>query len=305
MTYFTLLFAQGQKEQHMIRSMTGYGRGEADAEGEGFLVEAKSVNHRFLDVRSKLPSEMFSLDLDVNRLVQDRFARGRFEILVTRTARAAGGSSINRETLLRYLDELRNLRGELDVEGAVTFDTLLTLPGVIEEAGRRTSDAARDAVLRAVGQALEALKAMREREGAQLGSDLRARVERILEVSGGIEQRIPQLNQALHDRLRTRLKELLDEARLDAGRVEQEAAFLVERSDVTEELVRLGIHCRQFLAYLDEREPVGRKMDFLLQEMNREINTLGSKIADADIARSVVDMKSELERVREQVQNVE
>jgi uncharacterized protein (TIGR00255 family) len=289
----------------MIRSMTGYGRGEAAISGGSWVVEVKSVNHRFLDVRTKLPSDLFALDLQVNRMLQDRFSRGRFEVLFNREASGSRRNAVNREALAQYLQDLRALGAELKIPGEVTLDTLLKLPDVIQDSAPRMGEEAHATLLEALGQALTALQQMREQEGKAVSADLRERMERILKVSKTIDGQVPALNKALHARLIGRLEELVAGVALDAGRVEQEVAFLIERSDVTEELVRLGIHVRQFIAYLDESEPVGRKLDFLIQEINREVNTLGSKIGDAEVAQLVVNMKSELEKVREQVQNVE
>ena len=289
----------------MIRSMTGYGRGEADIQGMRWVVEVKSVNHRFLDVKSKLPPELFALDIEFNRVVQEKCARGRFEILVTREAAAAGSGGINRAALVHYLNQLRDLRLDLDIEGPITLGTLLSLPDVVQKEREPLDEDRQRALIALLGTALQGLNAMRAKEGEATRADMKPRIEAMRAVSEDIRARGPQLNQALRDRLSARLKELLGTTQVDASRLEQELAFLADRSDVTEELVRLGIHIKQFLAYLDDSEPVGRKMDFLLQEMNREVNTLGSKIADADVAQLVVNLKSELEKVREQVQNVE
>lgn len=285
--------------------MTGYGRGEAATPAGRWIVEMKSVNHRFLDVKAKVPSEFFGLDIEFSRIVQEQCSRGRFEIQVSREGGDSAAGGINRAALIQYLDELRALRQDLDIEGPVSLDTLLTLPHVVVEEGKKAGEDTSKALLDALRTALAALNKMRAKEGESILQDLRNRVERILSVAADIEGRIPQLNAALRERLSLRLKELLQGAPVDQQRLEQELAFLAERSDVTEELVRLNIHGKQFLAYLNEKEPVGRKMDFLLQEMNREINTLGSKIGDADVAQLVVNLKSELEKIREQVQNVE
>jgi uncharacterized protein (TIGR00255 family) len=289
----------------MIRSMTGYGRGEHESPSGRYIVEVKSVNHRFLDVKTKVPSEFFALDVEVGRIVQESCARGRFEILVSREGGAAGVGSISRAAIIHYLDQLRGLRQELDIEGHVTLDTLLTLPNVVVDETTRASDEGREAALKALRAALGALNAMRVKEGAAIEKDLLARVEHIVRVAAEVEAKIPELNAALRDRMLLRMNELLQGAPLDKQRVEQEVAFLAERSDVTEEIVRLNIHAKQFRSFLADQEPVGRKMDFLLQEMNREVNTLGSKIADAAVAQLVVNIKSELEKIREQVQNVE
>lgn len=289
----------------MIRSMTGYGRGEQETPQGRYIVEVKSVNHRFLDVKSKVPAEFFALDVEIGRLVQESCSRGRFEVLVTRDGGTAGVSGISRAAVVHYLDELRQLRQELDIEGSVSLDTLLNLPNVVVDETTRASDEGRDAALKALRAALDALNAMRAKEGSAIECDLKGRVEQIVTAAAGIEGKIPQLNAALRDRMLQRMNELLQGATLDKQRLEQEVAFLTERSDVTEEIVRLNIHAKQFLAFLSDKEPVGRKMDFLLQEMNREVNTLGSKIGDADVAQIVVNLKSELEKIREQVQNVE
>ena len=289
----------------MIRSMTGYGRGEASVGPTRWTVEAKSVNHRFLDVRSRLPSELFGADIEVQRVIQARFNRGRFEVTVTRETDQEERSVVHRGRFEQYLSALRELKGDFGIEAPIGVDTILGLPGVLEETGRGESEGARDAMQEALSAALKGVEEMRAREGEAIALDLRTRIETILSISGDIEKRLPALNEQIRERMRTRIEELAQGIAVDGQRLEQEVVFLIERADVTEEIVRLGIHGREFLAFLEQDKPVGRKMDFLIQEINREVNTLGAKIGDAEVARWVVEMKSELEKVREQVQNVE
>ena len=289
----------------MIRSMTGYGRGEASVGPTRWTVEAKSVNHRFLDVRSRLPAELFGGDIEVQRVIQERFSRGRFEVNVSRETDQLERSVIHRGRFAQYLSTLQELKNEYGIEESIGFQTLLSLPGVLEETSKGAEEGARDAMQEALAAALQGVEEMRRREGEAIAADLRRRIERILEISADVDQRLPALNEQIRERLRTRLEELAQGVTLDAQRLEQEVVYLIERADVTEEVVRLGIHGREFLAFLDQTKPVGRKMDFLIQEINREVNTLGSKIGDPDVAKLVVEMKSELEKIREQVQNVE
>lgn len=289
----------------MIRSMTGYGRGEAETSAGRWVAEIKSVNHRFLDIKTKLPSELFGSDIEIQRRIQSRCSRGRFEVLVILERHDAKLPIINKAVLEGYLRQLRHLQTELQLDGRLTLETLLALPEVVQEVQPSTLVDGQQAALAALDRALESLHAMREREGQAMYEDLKTRITKVLNLCTAVEQKVPLLNALLRERLLARLRELSQGVALDPQRVEQEAAILVERSDVTEELVRLGIHARQFLAFLEEHEPVGRKMDFLIQEMNREVNTLGAKVADAEVAQSVVGLKSELEKIREQVQNVE
>lgn len=296
----------------MIRSMTGYGSAAFEVEGAGFEVEVRSVNHRHLDVKARLPRGLASFETELRAQVAERLARGKVDLTVRATPGAALADAVelDLEVAARYLEAARRLREEHGVGGELDVQALLSLPGVARVVERELGEESARAALRAaLAAALDGLVAMRDAEGAALDRDLRARLERLEALTREIESRAGEVQRAVRDRLRKRAEQLRDETGLlDEARLHQELVFAADRLDVTEECVRLRSHVAQFRSVLDAagpREPAGRRLDFLLQEMGREANTIGSKSADAPVAHRVVELKTELERIREQVQNVE
>jgi len=297
----------------VIRSMTGYGQAAFEVEGAAFEVELRSVNHRHLDVKARLPRGLAGYEADLRAQVAERLVRGKVDLTVRATsAGAALADSVELDLAVaaRYLEAARALRQEHGVGGELDVRGLLALPGVARVVERELGEeAARGALRAALGAALDSLVAMREAEGAALDRDLRGRLERLEALAREIEGRAGEVQRAVRDRLRKRAEQLREETGLlDEARLHQELVWAADRLDVSEECVRLHSHVGQFRALLDAagaREPAGRRLDFLLQEMGREANTIGSKSADAPVAHRVVELKTELERIREQVQNVE
>jgi len=296
----------------VIRSMTGYGQAAFQVDGAHFEVEVRSVNHRHLDVKVRLPRGLAGFESELRARVAERLARGKVDLTVRTLsgALAADDIEIDLETAARYLAAARTLRAEHGVGGELDVASLLALPGVARVVERELGEErVRDALAGAAGAALDALVAMREAEGAALERELRGRLARLEELVGAIEGRADEVQRAVRDRLRKRAEQLREETGLlDEARLHQEVVWAADRLDVTEECVRLRSHVAQFHRLLDDAgpgRPAGRQLDFLLQEMGREANTIGSKSADAPIAHQVVELKSELERIREQVQNVE
>jgi uncharacterized protein (TIGR00255 family) len=296
----------------MIHSMTGFGIARFRVGDWTFELEMRSVNHRHLDARIRLPRPLASLEPDVRARVSARLARGKIDLTVTAPEGAGPAQRLEvdlaaaREYLAagRALAETDGVRGEFDAA------TLLSLPGVARFVEPALAEGElRDRTLAAVDEGLASLAAMRASEGAALARDLRARLARVVELAGEVEQRSGQVQDAVRERLRKRARQLEAETGLlDEARLHQEVAIAAERMDVTEEIVRLRSHVDQFRELLDAAgpgRPVGRQLEFLLQELAREANTIGSKGSDAPIAHWVVELKTELERVREQVQNVE
>ncbi len=295
----------------MIRSMTGYGRADFELAGASFDVEAKSVNHRYLDARAKLPRPLSDHDGAVKAIAQKKMQRGKLDIHVSASGQApAPQLEIDHAAAAQYVEAGRALVDEFEVAGALDVTTLLSLPGVVRvvEHEMEASEAS-EKLLEAVDVALEALDAMRVREGEALAADLRMRLDRIAALSGELEGRAELVVEAVRAKLRRRSQQLQEETGLlDEARLHQEVVIAADRLDITEELVRLRSHVEQFQGILREADrdtAVGRRLDFLLQEMGREANTVGSKANDAPLAHDVVELKSELERIREQVQNVE
>jgi uncharacterized protein (TIGR00255 family) len=292
--------------------MTGYGHAPFEAEGASFEVEVRSVNHRHLDVKMRLPRGLAAFESELRAQVSDRLARGKVDVNVRATAGAAPSETMELDlaTAERYLRAARELRERHGVGGELDVAGLLGLPGVARVVERELGEEAlRRALAAGVAAALGSVEAMRAAEGRALDVELRARLARVEQATAALEARAGDVQRAVRERLRKRAEQLREETGLlDEARLHQEVVWAADRLDVVEETVRLRSHAAQFRALLDEagpQRPAGRRLDFLLQEMAREANTIGAKGSDAAIAHLVVDLKAELERVREQVQNVE
>jgi uncharacterized protein (TIGR00255 family) len=291
----------------MIRSMTGFGSGRGAVGGEEVDVEVRSVNHKYCEVKARMPRELGALEHVVVKAVKDRLARGGVEVSVRRTA-LGGGMAPHVDVPLAesYARAFAEIQARLGLSGGVTLGDVISAEGVVRLAERAVDlDGAGAALRTAVAQALDALVAMRAREGEALARDLSARLDTVEEGVGRIAAIAPQLVEQYRTRLAERIAELTGGVGLDPGRLVQEVALYADRTDVAEELTRLGSHVAQARALLAGRDPAGRKLDFLVQEMHREVNTIGSKSQSAELAALVVGLKAEVERMREQVQNVE
>jgi uncharacterized protein (TIGR00255 family) len=291
-----------------MRSMTGFGTGES-AFGAGKLsVEVRGVNHRFLDVRVRVPREMTELAPFVEQLARERLTRGRFEIGVRVEGMQLGAALLDRERARAIFEQLRALRDELAPGEPVPLSLLSAIPDLFVPTVEREIEAIREALRKAFDQAAKSLDAMRAREGAALGQDLVKRLETVRKIALQVATRSPEVVEVHRKRLKERAERLrvsADIAGVDPARLEQEIALFAERVDVAEELTRLESHCAQFASLVASTEAIGRRLDFLLQEMAREANTVGAKSPDAPIAHAIVEVKAEIERMREQVQNVE
>jgi uncharacterized protein (TIGR00255 family) len=291
----------------MIRSMTGFGAGHGTSGGEALDVEVRSVNHKFCEVKVRLPRELAALELDAAKLVRERLARGGVDVSARR-AGASGGlvPRVDLDLAQAYARAFEELRARLGLAGAPTVADVAAAEGVIRLDERTLDlDAAREALRAALGAALDALVAMRVREGEALARDLEGRLDVVEDLVARAGALVPRSVDHLKARLEERVEELTRGVPLDPARLAQEVALLADRTDVTEEVTRLGSHLAQARALVRGTEPAGRKLDFLVQEMHREVNTIGSKSQSAEIAALVVSAKAEVERLREQVQNVE
>ncbi len=292
----------------LIASMTGYGRAEARGARLAVLVEARSLNHRFLEVGVKLPRGFASHEPDLRRLVQGRLARGRVDVTVT-ARRIAGSPSVVRIDVALgadYLAGARALAAKLGLSGDLAVSDLVRLPGVLSLEEGEPEEAETGPLLKdATEQALDELVRMRQAEGAALAADLAAHLGALEGWAEGLGRFLPGALERTEARVRTRIHDLLGEAPVDPARVAQEAAVWAARSDVAEELARLGSHCRQLGELLSTGGAVGRQLDFLAQEMHREVNTIASKADDGEIVARVLDGRTVVERLREQAQNVE
>jgi uncharacterized protein (TIGR00255 family) len=294
----------------MIRSMTGFGRSGLEAEGASLSVELRTVNHRHLDLTLRLPRPLSGLEAELRTLLAGRFSRGKLDLTVSAPAGAARSDvTLDSELAGRYLEWARTLSAGGAQSGEPTPAELLALPGVVRVTEHSfDEEAVRPALRQAVEQAATAAASMREREGEALARELGARLAAVRSLGDAVSARSGEVVAAVRERLAKRAAQLREETgAADESRLMQEIVIAADRMDVTEEVVRLASHVVQFESTLDAdgSAPVGRKLEFLLQEMLREANTIGSKAADAPIAHRVVELKTELERMREQVLNVE
>lgn len=291
-----------------VRSMTGFGRGEAESAGRVWTVELRCVNNRFLDLKTKLPRGYMSLEERIRKIVSEYHQRGRVDLVLS----VSGDFSdllhvkVNLGLAANYRDALRTIANEFDLDDNVSTSLLAAYPEVmIREQDEEDLDKIWPFVKTALINALTNCSAMRRQEGEALVVDLSDRLQYFTDTVSQIEVAIPDLLLTREKNLKERLEKLLGNTEMDPMRLAQEVAILADKTDVTEEIVRLRSHIQQFTSFLNEDAAVGRKLDFLIQEFLREVNTMASKINDAGVAHLTVDLKSELEKMREQVQNIE
>ncbi len=292
----------------MIKSMTGYGRVEALCNGRNIVVEAKSVNHRFLEIGLRTPALLYPLEMEYKKKIGERFKRGRIDLSIRLEGDGAEPSrvNLNMEVARDYFDVLTRLKNEFNIQEPISLKTLVSFRDIFTPPAETKLEADfLDQVEKTLQEALSMLVNMRQDEGIALFSDMQMRLQSIQQTMETIRLRAPQVVLEYQKRLSDRIKELTAGFEMDAARLAQEVAMMADRCDITEELVRMQSHIAQFEALLQSDEAEGRKIDFLLQEMNREINTIGSKSNDAEIARQVIEVKSELGKLREQAQNIE
>lgn len=291
----------------MIKSMTGYGKGEASYGGGRVTVEIRSVNHRYGEIYVKLPRNLIVFENDVRKFVSERLKRGKIEVFVQHEpGTEAAPLAVNIPLAKAYHEALNNLKNTLGLAGEVSIQLVAAQKDVLTaEDNHSLDDSLGEALLSAVKSGVETLEVMRSREGKALLDDLRKRLENLAVLADRVAQRAPLVVSDYSVRLKERLAQLIADNSVGEERLAQEVAIMADRCDITEELVRFDSHLKQFDSTLSLVEPVGRKMDFLLQEMSREVNTMGSKANDAEIAFHVVELKTEIEKIREQVQNIE
>jgi len=293
-----------------LRSMTGYAqvKGQVNA-GLAFALGLKSVNHRFLDLHFRLPSDTDALEMKLRRLLKEKVARGHVEVTLSLEYTGSNGVALNRQLVGSYVQAFRAAADEFGVSGEPDLNVVLRMPEAMESAAEKSGEELETAVLARVEEGLAKLNQMREEEGRGIETELRERMCHLAKAAAGMEGHRSAIQRSYADRLQARLQELLS-GHVDKERILQEAALLVDRSDIQEELVRLNTHVKHFLALLDRGGEVGKKLDFLLQELNREANTLLSKTSGlAGEALQITEMgllmKAEIEKSREQVQNLE
>lgn len=294
----------------MIRSMTGYGKAEAIIEGRQLQVEIKSVNHRYLDISLRMPGAVSSLEGEIRKRIGEEFSRGRVDVNIRmdKDNCLPNGArlELNLPAIRNYYSLLTQMKQELDLDDPVTLSMVAGCKDAFTVTEQMEDAASLWGQLEPViDAAMKSAVSMREKEGAALGVDFLKRIDLIKANVAAIAQRSPDIVIEYQKRLKERIKELTASIDIDEWRLSQEVAIMAERSDITEEIVRFNSHITQFNELIASDDIIGRKIDFLIQEMNREINTIGSKSSDASISRNVIEIKSELGKLREQVQNIE
>jgi uncharacterized protein (TIGR00255 family) len=293
-----------------LRSMTGFAQVKGQVNATlNFSLSLKSVNHRFLDVHFRLPSDTDALEMKLRRLLKEKLARGHVEVTLSLEYGGSNGIALNRELVAGYVQAFRAAADEFGVVGEPDLNVVLRMPGAMDSSAQGAGQELENAVMSRAEEALAKLNEMRAEEGRGIGAELRDRMQQLLKAASGVEGHRHAILRNYTERLQARMQEMLGN-QIDKERILQEAAVLVDRSDIQEELVRLQAHVNHFLGLLDQGGEVGKKLDFLLQEMNREANTLLSKTSGlAGEALKITEMglliKAEIEKSREQVQNLE
>lgn len=292
----------------MIKSMTGFGRERVVTESREIIVEIRSVNHRYYEFSARTPKAYGYLDEKLKALLNNDISRGKVEVsvLIYNQDGVNAQIQVNKELALGYLNALRDSADELDLDDDLTLSKILRLPDIFTVVKITEDEEEVWAQVKAVAEkALERFVEMRVVEGMKMYDDITSRLDFLEDAVGKIEIQSPSVTKAYEDRLYAKIKETLGDRNIDEQRVVTEVAIFSEKTAVDEETVRLRSHIAQFRDLINSSEPVGRKLDFLVQELNRETNTIGSKAQDLSITKLVVDMKSEIEKIREQIQNIE
>jgi len=292
----------------MIKSMTGYGRGQQIIDGREITVEIKSVNHRYFEFAARVPRAYGYLEEKLKSFVQSKVSRGKVDVGVTifNIEGKDAQIEVNQSIATGYINALRKANETIGLTDDLALSQLIRLPDIFNVV-KTTEDeeVIWNLVKSVVEEALNNFVSMRETEGQKMMDDIKSRLDYISELVEKVEKRSPLVTDAYRERLYNKISEILNDKKIDEQRILTEAAIFSEKTAVDEETVRLKSHIQQFTTLLESKEAVGRKLDFLIQEFNRESNTIGSKAQDVEITRIVVDLKSEIEKIREQIQNIE
>lgn len=293
----------------MLKSMTGFGRGEGGNSDFNFNIEIKTVNHRYNDIVVRMPRHISFLENNIKTLVKERIKRGRVDIYIELEYLSDSHMdvAIHMPLAEKYKNEMERMMVELNIEDRVELSHMLQFPDIVKKENRDINeDDIWKCLSLALNQALDNLIDMREKEGAALEKDMIRQIAKIKEEILIIEERAPLVPKEYQKKLEYRIAELLEgNIEIDESKLSSEIAFYADKADINEEIIRLESHSQQFLQTLEQVGPVGRKLDFILQEMHREANTIGSKTENLTISTCVINIKSELEKIREQIQNVE
>ena len=293
----------------MLISMTGFGRAECQDGDYSYKAEVRSVNNRFIEINTRLPKAFLDLELPLKKLVKSHCARGSINVTIT-LANANGNPGDweikpNLPLASQYVEALKEIQTSLGLEGKVNIDSIIGLREIIKVEPVTIDPAKESLLLNIAESALASLQKMREEEGKYLQNDLSERIDTIEKHAEQIKTRQPEIIQEYKARLKEKIKLLNDGIEIDESRLAQETAILADRCDITEEITRFVSHLKQFRKLFESTEPMGRKLEFITQEINREVNTMGSKSSDSQVANLVIEIKSALEKIREQLQNIE
>jgi uncharacterized protein (TIGR00255 family) len=293
----------------MLISMTGFGRAECQEGDYTYQAEIRSVNNRFIEITTRLPKAYVDLEQPLKKLIKSHCSRGSINLSISLANSNEGSGEWevkpNLSLATQYIDALNQIRDSLGLQGEVDLKSVVGLRDIIKIEPVALDPAKKDLILNITTEALFSLQKMREEEGENMQKDLAQRIDAIESHAAEIESRHPEVIKEYQEKLNERIKTLNEGVGLDETRLAQEAALLADRSDVTEEMTRLKSHLDQFRNFFTAKEPIGRKLEFITQEINREVNTTGSKSSDTKVSNRVIEMKSELEKIREQVQNIE
>jgi len=289
--------------------MTGFGRAECQDGDYSYKAEIRSVNNRFIEITTRLPKAFLDIELPLKKLIKSHCARGSINVTIT-LANSNGNSGEwevkpNLPLAIQYVEALREIQTSLGLEGQVHIDSLVGLRDIFKIEPVAIDPAKESLLLNMAESALASLQKMREEEGQHLQKDLSERIDSIEKHAGQIAKRQPVVIQEYKARLKEKIKLLNDGVEIDESRLAQEAAILADRCDITEEITRFSSHLNQFRKLFESKEPIGRKLEFITQEINREVNTMGSKSSDTQVANLVIEIKSTLEKIREQLANIE
>ncbi len=293
----------------MIISMTGFGRAECQDGDYSYKAEIRSVNNRFIEINTRLPKAFLDMELQLKKLVKSRCARGSINVTIS-LSNSNGNSGEweikpNIGLATQYVEALKEIQTSLGLEGDIHLESVAGIRDVLKVEPVAIDPAKESLLLNMAETALDSLQKMREEEGLHLQQDLSERIDTVEKLATQIEERQPEVIKEYQARLKEKVKLLNDGIEVDESRLAQETAILADRCDIAEEITRLKSHLSQFKKLFDSTEPVGRKLEFITQEINREVNTMGSKSSDTQIANLVIEIKSTLEKIREQLQNIE
>jgi len=289
--------------------MTGYGRSEKQNGLFACKAEVRSVNNRFIEVNTRLPKFLSALELPLKKLIKSKCARGSFDLFLTLEKEDTAGADLeikpNLGLATQYFEAFKKIKDELGLAGDMPIEALLGVKDIIKTEPLTLNTSQEKMILETVGDALSALVKMRQEEGHNLQKDLVGRLQEIHQLTQKIQERQPVVLEEYRNRLNDKIKTLTEGMELDETRLAQETALMADRCDISEEITRLESHFEQFNGLFEKAGPIGRKMEFITQEINRETNTIGSKSVDYQVSQSVIEIKSLLEKIREQIQNIE